>query len=254
MGVAQIKAVSKFGLSIALIAAFIFACCVTSASAQDEWEEVGKSVSYSNAGSASHLNEPPSAPPAEVFYACGEMARAPAPKIAAMVRRIDELWGAHVRVYQSVAPESPHAMPGGCIFYNKRELETLLARRLDLNNPKEVKPMLWAIFAHEVGHEYHRDFSHARAHTPSEIKELEADRFAGYTLEKLNIPASGLAPYWSMAGDEFGSGPKHGSSAQRVAAFKEGWRLAEWDRPEDSKSVLSALNEPVAPDNWNSAQ
>lgn len=187
------------------------------------------------------------------FLACGERATNPAPNVAAMVARIDALWSANVRVYESVEPETPHAMPGGCIFYNQATLAALLGQRLDLRDPHEVKPLLYAIFAHEVGHEYHRDFSAARAATPSRIKELEADRFAGYTLEELNVPANGLAPYWSLAGDEFGAGPRHGTSTQRVAAFREGWNLAKWDRPEDSQPVTAATNEPVAPEDSSGA-
>jgi len=76
-------------------------------------------------------------------------------------------------------------------------------------------------------------------------------------LEKLQIRATDLTPFWTMTGDEYGGGAnatnQHGSSAQRVAAFKQGWNLAEWNRAEDSQSVQDALNESVAPDSTDSA-
>ena len=233
----------------------------------DEWEQVPAAADASQDSGTIPAPERSRRPPtasapaasspasgaAGSFVACGERATNPAPGVAAMVARIDALWNADVKVYVSVAPEPPHAMAGGCIFYSPATLAALIGERLDLRDPSEVKPMLYAIFAHEVGHEYHRDFSAARAATPNRIKELEADRFAGYTLEKLDVPASGLAPYWSLAGDEFGAGPRHGTSTERVDAFREGWRLAEWDRPENSKSVTAASDEPVAPEDASGA-
>ncbi len=249
-----------FKVTLAICLALAAASGWRSRAAGDEWERVPSSYGTNpeNGASGAPTRSKPSrgasttsagnAAATPTFLACGERATNPAPNVAAMVARIDALWSANVRVYESVASETPHAMPGGCIFYNQATLAALLGRRLDLRDPHEVKPMLYAIFAHEVGHEYHRDFSAARAATPNRIKELEADRFAGYTLEELNVPANGLAPYWSLAGDEFGAGPSHGTSTQRVAAFREGWRLAKWDRPEDSQSVTAATNEPVAPE------
>jgi predicted metalloprotease len=120
-----------------------------------------------------------------------------------------------------------------------------------------LDPLAWAIFAHEIGHQYHHDTRPEREAVPSAIKELEADRFAGYTLEKLKIRATDLSPYWNLTGDEFGAGVsahnQHGSSAQRVAAFKQGWNLAEWNRPENSRSVAEADSEAVAPDTADGA-
>jgi hypothetical protein len=182
------------------------------------------------------------------MLACGEKARPPSPKIQQIVSQIDGTWGANVQVYQSVATEGPHANPGGCIFYNQNALAMLLGMRLNLNDPALFTPMLYAIFAHEVGHELHLDFDPSRAAVSNQIKELEADRFAGYTMKKLDVPAIGLAPYWSMTGDEFGSGASHGTSGQRVAAFKEGWHEAEWNRAENSMSVTDATQESIAPE------
>ena len=237
-------------LAIALTAAHGFA---------DDWEVVPDSSPAAAEVSAPHSATIPSAAttaPAAAAGArleCGEKAVAPSAKIRRIVAQIDALWGVHFRVYQSVAPMGPHAHAGGCIFYNPSALAVLLGMRLDLTDPTKLTPMLYAIFAHEVGHEYHRDFDPSRAAVPNEIKELEADRFAGYTMQKLGVPATGLTPYWSMTGDEFGIGAKHGSSAQRVGAFKEGWHEAEWNRAENYKSVMAATQESIAPEDSTAA-
>jgi hypothetical protein len=248
MGRGNLRVILGFVASIAIASA-------TVALAQDDWEAVGHQTTEEP--SASTQRQPGSdegatasavGTRAKTFYACGEKGEAASDNMQAMVGRIDRLWNTDVRIYQSVEPETPHASAGGCIFYNKPFLKALLANRLDMEDPNAVGPMLWAIFAHEVGHEMHHDFDPSRANVSSEVKELEADRFAGYTLEKLNIPATNIAPYYSLAGDEFGGQVKHGSSEQRVAAFKQGWHMAEWNRAETSQSALSATDEPVAPD------
>jgi len=248
MGWGNLKVILGFVASIAIASA-------TVARAQDDWEVVGHQTSdetsapaQRQSGTAEETTAPIGGTPAKTFFACGEKGEAASDEMQGMVARIDRLWNTDVRIYQSVEPETPHASAGGCIFYNKPFLKALLTNRLDMDDPNAVGPMLWAIFAHEVGHEMHHDFDPGRANVPSEVKELEADRFAGYTLEKLDIPATNITPYYSLAGDEFGGQVKHGSSEQRVAAFKEGWHLAEWNRPEGSQSALSATDEPVAPD------
>jgi hypothetical protein len=251
-GRGNLKVILGFIASIAIASATI-------ARAQDDWEAVGHqtteepSASTQQPGSAEQATAPVAGSQSKTFYACGEKGAAASNDMQSMVARIDALWNTDVRIYQSVEPETPHASAGGCIFYNKPFLRALLTNRLDLEDPNAVGPMLWAIFAHEVGHEMHHDFDPSRASVSSEVKELEADRFAGYTLEKLDIPATNITPYYSLAGDEFGGQVKHGSSEQRVAAFKEGWHLAEWNRPEGSQSALSATDEPVAPDSHEGA-
>lgn len=228
--------------------------------AADDWEAVGsttledRSDADNPASAAGNAASKETARPPSTLV-CGEAARPASAEVQSMVARINQLWGAHLHTYETVAPEQPHAAPGGCIFYNRAALAAIMVARLDVNDPKVVNPLMWAIFAHEAGHEMHQDFDSSRASVSPENKEVEADRFAGYTLEKLGIPATDLTPFWTMAGDEFGAGAgyKHGSSAARVAAFKQGWHLAEWNRAENSVSVQSALDEPVAPDNPDSA-
>jgi hypothetical protein len=255
------------------------------ARSQDDWEAAGSSVSDS---AAETRNQPesarsgdstqqadghhraPAAPDQssdqssdqsgdgkKAVTVCGEQAVPASTQVKAMVDRINGLWGTDFRVYQTISLEQPHASPGGCIFYNPVATAAILAFRLDVKNEEIVDPLVWAIFAHEIGHQYHHDTEPMRKSVASETMELEADRFSGYTLEKLGIRATDLTPYWNLTGDEFGGGSaspdRHGVSAQRVAAFKEGWHLAEWNRPESSGSVTEAEAESVAPDSPDAA-
>ena len=232
--------------------------------AQDDWEAVSSSgASQPSAGpvqqaeqpSAAHDDSSPAA--AKTFTVCGERATTAAPRVKSMVDQINGLWGTNFQVYQTVAFEQPHASAGGCVFYNPAAMASILTYRLDVNDKEIADPLVWAIFAHEIGHQIHQDNEKSRRWVPSETKELEADRFAGYTLEKLQIQAADLTPFWNLTGDEFG-GPvsahnQHGLSSQRVAAFKQGWHLAEWNRAENSQSVAEAQEESVAPDSPDSA-
>jgi predicted metalloprotease len=249
----------KIALGLALALVIVRGAVVH---AQNDWEVLpshpkeGRSASVPPATSSekSAPKATSTSPVDHAFSVCDEQARPASPRVKAMVARINALWGSNFQAYQTIAPEAPHAAAGGCIFYNTSVMAALMVGRLDVADSNVVEPLLWAIFAHEVGHEVHADFSSSRAAANNETKELEADRFAGYTLEKLKIRASDLTPYWTMTGDEFGAGHyRHGSSQQRVAAFKQGWHLAEWDRGENSATVQSALDEPVAPDDPDSA-
>jgi hypothetical protein len=267
---ANLKYAGKLKLTLSLVAVIAIAGSAVRTFADDDWDAVPSSPSADTraAAPAPSAANPPvramrhhakgNAPAAasegsNVILACGEKAVAPSAKIQSIVSQINGAWGSNVQVYQSVAVEGPHSIGGGCIFYNPAGLAMLLGMRLNLNDPNVLTPMLYAIFAHEVGHELHLDFDASRASVSDQIKELEADRFAGYTMKKLDVPATGLSPYWSMTGDEFGAGVSHGSSAQRVAAFKEGWHEAEWNRAENAQSVTAALEQSIAPEDSTAA-
>jgi hypothetical protein len=202
--------------------------------AHDDWEAVPPAAGFGNnrgiSAGANHA-EP------NRFAPCGEPATNPSPEVATIVNSIDRLWGASVHVYQSLAPLPPHASRGGCIFYNSPALAALLGNRMQVRDNQIAGPLLYAIFAHEIGHELHHDLDPSRAGVPSRTKELEADRFAGYTMQRLQVPSAGLTPYWSLAGDEFGNGMAHGTSAERISAFRQGWNLSEWNRPESSTAL-----------------
>jgi hypothetical protein len=186
-------------------------------------------------------NQPPSTRD-QVFVACGEHARKAGRRIREIVGAIDGVWDAHVRVYESVAVAPPHARPGGCILYNPVYMNFLMQRLL-IHDGAVAEAMLYAIMAHEVGHELHGDFSASRRQVSSETKELQADRFAGYTLERLNIGIDSITPYYSLAGDEFNGGQtrtgnEHGVSMSRTEALKKGWERAQWNQPEDYQALL----------------
>src|SRR5579859_1343470 len=99
----------------------------TAHAADDDWEAVGDStvatapaeapVRNANASATAHpgdaadiRNKP--------FNICGEEATPASPQVAAMVARINQLWGSDFHAYQTVAYEQPHASTGGCVFYN----------------------------------------------------------------------------------------------------------------------------------------
>jgi hypothetical protein len=189
---------------------------------------------------ASDYGAAPSQSAQRPFVACGEYARKANGHMREIVSAVDQVWGARIRVYESVAAEPPHARPGGCIMYNTAYMNMLL-QDLMIRDQAVAESMLYAIMAHEVGHELHHDFSSERAGVPNETKELQADRFAGYTLERLNIGVDNIVPYYSLAGDEFtgqvGRPASHGESMQRTSALKKGWDQAEWNQPEDYESL-----------------
>ena len=233
--------------------------------ADDDWEVVEHTTTTrpdtsdrASAGTSTRGNQAasaqvPNGAPAGTFIACGEPARPAQEPYKSIVATLNQMWGTHAKVYESVTPMSPHASTGGCIFYNTEFQQMLTSRWMGITDDDQLRPMLYAINAHELGHIIHGDLDARRAGVPLETKELEADRFAGYTLKKLDVPATGLAPYWSMTGDEFGMGASHGTSVQRVAAFKEGWHEAEWNRAENSMSVTDATQESIAPEDSSAA-
>lgn len=167
---------------------------------------------------------------ASAYRACGELARPAQEPYKSIVAQLNAMWGTHAKVYESVVPMSPHASSGNCIFYNSEFQQMLTSRWMGINDDDQLRPMLYAIYAHELGHIYHGDLTSRRANVPLQTKELEADRFAGYTLWRLNVKrfdAADTERYYQAVGDDFvGAHGSHGTSAQRVAAFQEGWDLA----------------------------
>ncbi len=212
------------------VAVACVALSLRSALAQDDdWTQVP-----SQPEQASPAKPAPSSPPSHggATMVCGELARPASPPYSTIVAQIDRLWGINTPVYESVRVVSPHANSEGCIFYNRTFMAAFLRGETDRHGRPDAIPMIYAAMAHEVGHIAHGDFSPARANVSSVTKELEADRFAGYTLSRLGVPRDNLVPYYSLGGDEFSGVHDHGFSNQRIAAFDKGWQLAEWNRPE----------------------
>jgi hypothetical protein len=180
-----------------------------------------------------------------VLMACGEAARPAAEPFRSIVARLEEASGVNAQVYESVARTSPHARPGGCIFYNSGELNGLFHHWFVLSQPRLNEPLLYAIFAHELGHLSHNDFSEERAQVDPMIRELEADRFAGYMLSRLNISVDDLTDYYRLTGDDFtGIRHDHGNSGQRAEAFMQGWRRAELGLLEQSTIGVGSTDHP----------
>jgi len=173
-----------------------------------------------------------------IFVACGEPARPAQEPYKSIVATLNQMWGTHAKVYESVTPMSPHASTGGCIFYNSEFQEMLTSRWMGITDDDQLRPILYAIYAHELGHIIHGDLSAKRANVPLEQKELEADRFAGYTLWRLNVKrfdAADTEHYYQAVGDDYvGAHSSHGTGLQRTTAFQEGWDLARTGAREDS--------------------
>ena len=165
--------------------------------ADDDWEAVSTSTpAQSSAPPAAQTEtqsgEEDGAAPAAVktFTVCGEEAMAPAPRVKAMVDQINDLWGSNYPVYQTVALEQPHASPGGCIFYNPKAMEAILTHRLIVNDQAIADPLVWAIFAHEMGHQVHRDTEKSREWVPSQTKELRLIAFPATPSKSCRFPRS----------------------------------------------------------------
>lgn len=182
---------------------------------------------------------------------CGELARPAAEPYKTIVANIDREAGIDTPVYESVRADSPHVSRSGCIFYNTTFIEAFLRGETDEHGEPDKIPMIYAIMAHEVGHLVHRDYQ--RTDVSSVTKELEADRFSGYTLSRLSIPRANITPYYSLGGDEFSGIHDHGFSDQRIAAFNQGWQLAEWNRPEDGSTLKGTADESNETDDSSAA-
>jgi hypothetical protein len=168
---------------------------------------------------------------------CGEMARPATEPYKSIVENINREWGTNARVYESVRPDSPHVSRAGCIFYNPAFIAVFLRGETDEHGEPDETSMLYAIMAHELGHIEHHDYTRT---VSSVTKELEADRFSGYTLERMGISRGNITPFYSLGGDEFSGVHDHGFSNQRISAFDKGWKEAEWNRPEDGGSATAS--------------
>jgi hypothetical protein len=161
---------------------------------------------------------------------CGEMARPATEPYKSIVESIDREWGTSAPVYESVRADSPHVSRAGCIFYNPAFMEVFLRGETDEHGAPDKTSMIYAIMAHELGHIEHHDYER---NVSGVTKELEADRFSGYTLSRLGIARGNITPFYSLGGDEFSGVHDHGFSNERIAAFNKGWKAAEWNQPED---------------------
>jgi hypothetical protein len=228
----------------ALGARFVFA-------QDDDWSVVSHQVAPSQVREdhpAEAQPAAPQAPPSEpqpkaggARMICGEMARSAAEPYKTIVANIEREWGADAPVYESVRDGSPHVSRGGCIFYNPAFMDTFLRGETDEHGEPDKTSMIYAIMAHELGHIEHHDYD--RTQVSSLEKELEADRFSGYTLQRLGISRANITAYYSLGGDEFSGVHNHGFSDQRIAAFDSGWKRSEWNEPENGNTPKSVAND-----------
>src|SRR5579875_681269 len=218
--------------------------------AQGDWQYVGTSVEKEESQRVPEDNSlrpaarSKSGSDAELL-ACGEKARPASDSVRAIVEELERVSGASAQVYESVRPVGPHARAGGCILYSETQLRALFSNWFRLQEDDLLEPMLYAILAHELGHLAHDDFSPQRLQIDPVKRELEADRFAGYTLSRLNIRIDDLTDYYRLTGDDFTGIPHdHGTSAQRAEAFAQGWRRAELGLPEESAIGVGSPDHP----------
>jgi len=252
----------RLGLTAALLAVVAAGFAVTAKAGADsdgDWQIVTSLQEQPQAAAPAPAARPaPSGPTGNVpaasvpakagvgpAIACGEQAVSASDQVKAVVAEINRVWHSDVKVYQSVQPSGPHARPGGCIFYHPGVMAGLLNGWMNIKEAREEKPMVYAIFAHEIGHEVHGDFDSSRANLSSEERELEADRFAGYTMSFLRIQADDLTTYYRLVGDDFmGGQASHGTGDQRATAFEYGWKLAEAGSSEQSIIPATGLGHP----------
>jgi hypothetical protein len=219
------------------------------ARAQDDWqvtERHTKSQSSEDSGAAAPA--PAVATGTGTVAACGEQAKPAGEPYKTIVSQLNDMWGTNFQVYESTSAGSPHARNGGCLFYNQQFLNSLFQQWMRIDDPDTVKPMLYAIFAHEVGHLAHGDFDPNNENVPVKNKELAADQFAGYSLERMGLrrlDSVEVTRYYQLTGDDFvGAASGHGNGEERTTAFQDGWHRAEIGLPEQGTQPAGGLGEP----------
>jgi hypothetical protein len=229
----------------ALAAIALLAIVVSSRSirAEDDWQVIERHTTNAPAETA-----PAPAAKAGAKTASGEPARPAEEPYKSIVAQLNDMWGTNFPVYESPTVGSPHAHSGGCIFYNRQFLNSLMEQWMKIDDPDAVRPMLYAIFAHELGHLAHADFDPAEENVPVKNKELAADQFAGYSMARLGIrrldPVE-VTRYYQLTGDDFvGHASGHGNGGERTTAFQDGWHRAEVGLPEQGSRPAGGLGEP----------
>jgi hypothetical protein len=240
----------------ALAVAGIFAIAALAAGAvparaQDDWQVIERHTTQSPPSEAKPAQSAPAQGANATIVACGERARPAGEPYRSIMSRLNEMYGTDYHIYESVRPYQPHARTGGCIFYNRQELASLVGKWMGVSDSGAQNPMLYAIFAHEFAHEYHGDVDSSPSPGGVRARELAADRFAGYTLERLGIPRldpDQVAFYYRVIGDDFlggvGRADAHGTAADRTTALEDGWKRAEMGLPESGGEPAGGFGQP----------
>ncbi|HEY6420466.1 MAG TPA: hypothetical protein VIX59_15845 [Candidatus Binataceae bacterium] len=214
--------------------------------AQDDWQVIERHDNTGASGAGAKVPQPKA--DAKLVVACGENAHPATEPYKSIVSQLNDLYGTSFPVYESVRVMSPHASSGGCIFYNRDFLASLMGNWMKIDDPSAAQPMLYAIFAHELGHLSHDDFSSRNQGGPPKNRELAADQFAGYTVERLGVrrlDPDEVTKYYQLTGDDFTGGASgHGTGDERTNAFLDGWHRAEVGLPESSGRPAGGMGEP----------
>ncbi len=215
----------------------------TTVRGEDDWHVVER---HSNDAPAAQTRAPSAS--GEYTTACGEAARPAEEPFKSIVAQLNDMWGTSFPVFQSTKAMSPHAHMGGCIFYNSEFLHSLVQQWMNIKDEDAVTTMLYAIFAHEIGHLAHGDFDESADNVPIKNKELAADQFAGYSVQRLGrrrLDAQEVTQYYQLTGDDFvGHTSGHGNGSERTMAFQDGWHRAEIGLPEQGARSSGGLGEP----------
>src|SRR5580700_2295160 len=109
-----------------LALAFMIGAAAHAQSPDDDWQEVDHTVTTrgtpqgpATPGQQLALTRTSVGSTAAVFKACGELARPAQEPYKSIIGQLNQMWGTHAKVYESIVPMSPHASKGGCIFYNR---------------------------------------------------------------------------------------------------------------------------------------
>jgi hypothetical protein len=221
----------------------------TRARAQDDWHVTERHTKTSPAQAGAAATAPaPQASADGTFVACGEQARPAGEPYKTIVAQLNDMWGTKFPVYETVSPAGPHSSTGGCIFYNEQYLNAILKQWMKIDDDHAVRPMLYGVFAHELGHQAHGDLDPANENIPTKNKELAADQFAGYSLQRMGLrrlDPTEVTHYWLLMGDDFGGRDSgHGNGEERIEAFQNGWHRAELGLPEEGTTPAGGLGEP----------
>jgi hypothetical protein len=235
--------------TLAACAMLAVVLCARIARAQDDWQVIERhTTSQAPAEAGADAAAPAVAAGDGTVNACGETARPAGDAYKTIVAQLNDMWSTNFKVYESLNSGSPHARNGGCIFYNQKFLDSLFQQWMKIDDPDAVKPMLYAIFAHEIGHLAHSDFDSANENVPIRNKELAADQFAGYSLERIGIrrlDSVEVTRYYQLTGDDFvGHASGHGNGEERTTAFEDGWHRAEIGLPEQGTQPPGGLGQP----------
>jgi hypothetical protein len=222
---------------------------VAGAQESDDWKVIERKSNYGDpdgetAAETQHADD-------GIVNACGMKARPAQPQYAGMIAEINGLWGVDFPLYESTSVKSVFARKGGCVFYSPEFFDALMGTWMNVRDPAARTPLLYAVLAHEVGHQYHGDFDWRRDRVSVKTKELGADQFAGYTLARLRmrLDPDEVTKYYQMVGDDFiGTSSDHGTGKERTAAFMDGWRRGRAGVPEESARPAGGLGSDYLPE------